>query len=67
MKESTPDDIAVLCSHVNVDRNRYRVFFRENDDFRQVAIETANEGVCATGNPHVFQTAQERRGCTGAG
>jgi cellulose biosynthesis protein BcsQ len=47
MKESTPDDIAVLCSHVNVDRNRYRVFFRENDDFRQVAIETANEGVAA--------------------
>jgi cellulose biosynthesis protein BcsQ len=47
MKESTPDDIAVLCSHVNVDRNRYRVFSRENTDFRQVAIGATEEGIAA--------------------
>jgi MinD-like ATPase involved in chromosome partitioning or flagellar assembly len=29
MKERPPDDIAVLCSHVDVDPSRYRVFTRE--------------------------------------
>jgi cellulose biosynthesis protein BcsQ len=36
MKKSTPDDIAALCSHVNVDRSRYHVFSRENTDVQQV-------------------------------
>lgn len=30
MNETMPDDIAVLCSHVNVERGRYHVFSRES-------------------------------------
>src|SRR5579884_3216598 len=30
MNENTPDDIAVLCSHVNVERGRYHVFSRDS-------------------------------------
>jgi MinD-like ATPase involved in chromosome partitioning or flagellar assembly len=30
MNETMPDDIAVLCSHVNVERGRYHVFTRDS-------------------------------------
>jgi cellulose biosynthesis protein BcsQ len=41
MNESTPDDIAALCSHVSVDRSRYHVFSREDTDVqRGVPIPT---------------------------
>lgn len=30
MNENMPDDIAVLCSHVNVERGRYHVFSRDS-------------------------------------